>query len=709
MSTSFPHAVTFSIVSHSGVDHEFIMGRYAETIENMQKPDVYVSPAKIEAILQLLATYTAEIDKKAEQQPLTSRLSQKFSQLRGTRDVDIHKRSLEKLLTESELQMEQAIRAFVINNPELKEVDCLALGAKLTEISTRLKMTKTAGQAYSLFAQSFGPYVAACNPAMLESWTDILLQTHSRLQWIKPVIDANPSDEKLKALTACLRTYAKEEHPEKRDLMLFVHLHDASQSATAFKTAYTLFLMLQTPKERSFDEAHITCPQIATLLATFLKKYIPCGDREYIRRALALITQQQETAWLDQLLDKDAPEDLMDHIEELFQADTIRTSDAVFTVYNRYKKISEGSPSLSKIDQLRIALWVETKIHNRFETRVFQKIDTGLACHIQYDIGGDLFLLFGKKKSSFNKEGTFKRYTAALLLPRAECDQARIVSHGMNHTLQQTAEFDTYYSDSEDLASFRREANIHQRFSGKKGIWPMLSFCEFEKTKKTASGEVIVPRISMITDYAPHDLTEWKKFEFSDYQFFLLCDALIHGLDAFHSQGWLIGDIKQENILFKMLSKIKLAAGFTDFGSSFSKDDPSHFRSLMQQGWYGCEKFTAPELFGTQDFKGDLLKAEIWALGCVLYEIYIDTLPWPLYIKHMHDEGNSIAVDDSAHVKKLIERQIENSAGLLSSRKNRSPREDLTLWIYQLLRLDPTARPSTQEAIKTLKSLEGRL
>jgi serine/threonine protein kinase len=713
MNTSFPHASDFSIVSHTAANHEFIMERYADTIQNMQKTGTYVAPNKIEAILQLLAVQTADLDKKTKEQSAFVRLGQKFSELRGTRDVDQHRIALEKLLEENETHLEQTLKSLIPINGRFPEDRCLSLGLALTELSTHLKTSQTAEQAHRLFSLHFASHIAACDSKGLDSWTKILLQTHPELQWIGPVIEAKASDEKLQALAGCLDKHLQQEHPAKKDLLLFLHLKDAAQVATGFKTAYTLFRILQTAPEKGHDDSLIKGEQLATFLARFLKKYTPVGDREYIEKALRLLMQQQGTNWLDQLLDKNTPEShldaLVDHIETFFQTDIIRTSDVVFTVYNRYKIISENNPPFSKIEQLRIALWIETKIPCRFATRVFQKRETGLACHIQYDIGGDLFLLFGKNKSKFKKEGTFKRHTAALLLPRTQDDKPRTVSHGMNHAIQETAEYEEYYSDYDDLSNFRREANIHQKFSGKKGIWPILSFCEFEKIKKVASQEITIPRISLITEYAPYDLTEWKKLECSDYQFFLLCDALIHGLDAFHSHGWLIGDIKQENILLEIVSRMKLEAGFTDFGNSFSKDEDSPFRTFMQNGWYGCEKFTAPELFGNQDFKGDLLKAEVWALGCVLYETYIDILPWPLYIKHVHDERQKITDEESTYVKKLVQTHIENSERLLSSRKNRTPREELTLWIYQLLHLDPTRRASTQEAIKSLRSIGAQL
>ncbi len=98
---------------------------------------------------------------------------------------------------------------------------------------------------------------------------------------------------------------------------------------------------------------------------------------------------------------------------------------------------------------------------------------------------------------------------------------------------------------------------------------------------------------------------------------------LLQQLIEMHQKKVLHGDIKRINILVDWQAgkngEPEPFASFTDFGLSCSVQEGKKPTWVLEKGFYGSLKYTAPELLGNTSC--DLLKAEIWAFGYTLQEL----------------------------------------------------------------------------------------
>src|SRR5205085_1055307 len=101
-------------------------------------------------------------------------------------------------------------------------------------------------------------------------------------------------------------------------------------------------------------------------------------------------------------------------------------------------------------------------------------------------------------------------------------------------------------------------------------------------------------------------------------------------------------------------------------------------------GYYGSILNTAPELFGVADFKGNIMKTEVWAMGIILYEIHFGTTPaWTKTIQEVYNTNFACGVHKDpvllgkaqGYVLDKIERDVLFE---LSQFKNRESRRPLT-------------------------------
>lgn len=102
---------------------------------------------------------------------------------------------------------------------------------------------------------------------------------------------------------------------------------------------------------------------------------------------------------------------------------------------------------------------------------------------------------------------------------------------------------------------------------------------------------------------------------------------LVDAVEYMHSRGIAHRDIKLENVVIdETLKCVKLI----DFGEAFvykrSLCESGEFMEVKASDVRGTTQYIAPEVF--TDLEYDPRKADIWALGIVLYEIVFYTFPW---------------------------------------------------------------------------------
>lgn len=149
---------------------------------------------------------------------------------------------------------------------------------------------------------------------------------------------------------------------------------------------------------------------------------------------------------------------------------------------------------------------------------------------------------------------------------------------------------------------------------------------------------------------ASYDMTKWMKKEYSLKKFKQVCFDIVKGLYELHRKNILHGDIKPNNIVFfEEEQNVKLI----DFGKSIIIRNNN---KLFDKNFY-AKSFRAPEIYMTDSIS---LKADIWALGCTLYEFkfkthffesdilddnfYINRInEWEQYVNSLNFEPNWIA------------------------------------------------------------------
>ena len=270
--------------------------------------------------------------------------------------------------------------------------------------------------------------------------------------------------------------------------------------------------------------------------------------------------------------------------------------------------------------------------------------------------------------------------------------------------LQKNASFvaqaTTQDDQAERLCSLTlREYSVAQSFQGKIGIWPVLHVAEHIKHK---SGKDI-PKVSFFAPLA--DGT------FSEIAPILPFDELLHatytlleGLCEVHANGYVHLDIKGSNALISFREDAPNAVGHIDFGLAGKKTEKIA-KKILDSGFYGTIKYTAPELFGLQGFCADFSKTDMWAFGLMLYRAYFCRDPKWFEYNIIPEKREHIPQNKRELYTRAIKTEIEEPLAKLFAKPQPSPCEQFEMIIYKLMLTDPLRRLSAADALKELDQL----
>lgn len=303
----------------------------------------------------------------------------------------------------------------------------------------------------------------------------------------------------------------------------------------------------------------------------------------------------------------------------------------------------------------------------------------------------EMYVLLKEKISDI---GTFKKVTSAVFLPPLASKQSACL-------VAQWVSRDNLVPSDYELCC--RDAKLHKLFSGCPGIWP-LHFCVKYVKQKTNKEKV--------TAFAPLATGSLDTIKIPDWKALIdVAFQLIQGVHSLHQKGYIHGDIKSPNVLFKVTNapEKKFVVGFNDFGFSFEvgKEKPSF---VFQEGYYGSVDCTPPELFGNCRFAGDYFKTDIWALGVLLAWLRGKPLDWKTFIANCYKLGNGIYEEEITFVRAKINRLIEVNFLLLEQRQPLvDPLEQLDFLIYKMLRLDPARRPDAGALLQEITRIRSSI
>ena len=137
-------------------------------------------------------------------------------------------------------------------------------------------------------------------------------------------------------------------------------------------------------------------------------------------------------------------------------------------------------------------------------------------------------------------------------------------------------------------------------------------------------------------------------------------------LERAHDQGIVHRDLKPANVMLTRDGTVKVL----DFGMGSIVDDPDQARLTSTGVSVGTARYMAPEQFRAERVSA---LADLYALGCILYELLIGRppfsakTPYELSEQHQHEQPPQLTLvrpDLPAELVRLVNRLLEKKAEL---------------------------------------------
>jgi len=107
------------------------------------------------------------------------------------------------------------------------------------------------------------------------------------------------------------------------------------------------------------------------------------------------------------------------------------------------------------------------------------------------------------------------------------------------------------------------------------------------------------------------------------YELMNFFNQLLEGILYMHSKGIAHMDLKLENLMINLDTKI---LKIIDFGDARIFNDNG--KICTDSGIHGTYEFMAPEMFKNKEYNPE--KVDIWGLGIILYELLYNSIPWKI-------------------------------------------------------------------------------
>jgi hypothetical protein len=444
--------------------------------------------------------------------------------------------------------------------------------------------------------------------------------------------------------------------------------------------------------------------KVANIIAWLVKREVVLAPvNMFVKKAIVLLLEHKrfESGWLQDLL----PEKLVfsgvdriykclcDFTVEFCSAEIVATAKKIAFINHKLAFVDDRECKLTRAEKLSLSFFagVTGGQSNGHCKKSFYQLPRSL----QY--GKDrVYILLKDSVEGFTNKSTYKKVTLAIQLALTPGEEIEFMAQAVN-------------LDESDygVRLMERDLAYHRMVydTAHAGIWPVSDSCLYSK-EEGCKISIILPWGKSLHGHIIHDVG--------------VVEQLCFGLDAIHQAGLLHWDIKAENVLYREIKK-DLEVGIIDFGLCFKEGSKSGGYYLLNNGYYGTVTETAPELFGQGSFTGDCKKVEIWAFGCMIFQLVFGCMPkWDATLEKYYkasiddseeNKGAIFVVDpkDQESFKKDVEESIEEPRRLLLQKKFLSSQEEFTLFIYDLLRLDPDVRLTSQEALFRIQAIKKKI
>jgi hypothetical protein len=484
--------------------------------------------------------------------------------------------------------------------------------------------------------------------------------------------------------------------------------------------------------EKAVDEENLQ--QVATFFTQIEEKYISqelqlkiknltkdaLGENEALFLAIVERYPESLKALLKTTL---TPQELSAIKKALINAKTPFASK-IAARYTQLEEISKKKviekKEIKLLELLQIACFIELDIVklDRVAGGILKRKDTGLSRTLQYDVQSkQVYLLANKKLSQIKAAGSFKKVTSCAALVLADTKHTKVLARV----------FTKAGISRESLSEVQKEVEFSRTFSGKTGFLKMHAFADYTVSYKNNT----FPRISLIVDVAKTDLfklafsKEGQKLQ--DQERIKIALDVSSALSHLHLLGLVHGDFKPENVMFlRDASTGAVSAAIIDFGCTrkmaVDKLDQSVSGKDYRAGFYATPYYSAPELLGVENFKGDNFKVEAFAFGTTLFELrFGKDAPWTDIASDAFEECfdqklRELKKDKKAKLIQYQQKMTKNVedivlAELAKLEKKQSAKEEFTnqerydFVMYKLLHPNPEKRLSIIQAAELFSKM----
>lgn len=261
----------------------------------------------------------------------------------------------------------------------------------------------------------------------------------------------------------------------------------------------------------------------------------------------------------------------------------------------------------------------------------------------------------------------------------SSCLVYRGILEGTEVALKQ---FTTEYSESEKkMKKFAKELQVLTKINHP-NLLQLKGIC-IDRANLCLITE-LVPNFTLF--YAIH---KNKDHRLTPSERFSIAIQLCKGISYLHSNDPPIihRDLKPENCLMDHNLNLKIADfGLARFSSSFCKGEES-----MTTICIGTTRFMAPELFDNSSADKIGIEVDIWALGCLIIEIFSNKRPWH-YISS--SKANSIFFEIFNKKPIPVPDNVDPEIGDI---------------VRECCRYDPRQRPSAADVLQKIERVRDRV
>ncbi len=326
---------------------------------------------------------------------------------------------------------------------------------------------------------------------------------------------------------------------------------------------------------------------------------------------------------------------------------------------------------------LQIALFIENDLpwHVQRGRQYLCKKQTNLPCDLEYDPQTKkAFIVFNQHPHTYVGAGSNKIVSKAMLYDQK---RPKMVARALQTEKK------------------KNEMLVSQALRGSPGVFEIIACTKYEQ-----SGEKYRTIYSKL--YKTGSFYDaLHKHQFSLYEKAQMALTLIIGVDELHKRKFTHRDISTRNCLIEippgLPGKRDIKIGLADLGRSehiFSGDID------LSKKVQGHSLYNPPEGIFREDIKKkDFLRADVFAMGCVLYELFYGRLPGWHQDKYFRKVGGSESKRYRGLMEKIKSETRKQRNALLAKKASKAttPQEDFEYLILRMVHHNKLKRGNSGE------------